>query len=219
MQVTACYLTCLPYLILTLNIRSVSLIAIMALLSGSREPEDDQIQGDLTQRYILLANLFYTTAFVVVASGSALSAASEDGTLARTIAGPIFTVSASSLTAFCYHVEPPAVAYLASAAVKVLLNLMLLSVLIRVLRFCIAVLIRGASIVARKTALWKLHHTWQGTYVREVRALHANEGAVVQVGPYEYSVSDTSYFGRCSKLSKVRDACSEQRVQLTLCFR
>ena len=35
-----------------------------------------------------------------------------------------------------------------------------------------------------------------------MRDLHNEHGALVQVGPFEYSVSDTAYFEQCSKLQK-----------------
>lgn len=59
-------------------------------------------------------------------------------------------------------------------------------------------------VLAKLTVLWKLRHIRRGTYDATIRYLHANEGDLVQVGPYEYSIGNPAYFERCAKLRKVR---------------
>ena len=56
---------------------------------------------------------------------------------------------------------------------------------------------------AKLSILWKLTHAYRRTYDAAVRNLHDLHGAIVQVGPYEYSISDSSLFERCAQLQKV----------------
>lgn len=65
-------------------------------------------------------------------------------------------------------------------------------------------------LAAKFTVLWKVVAVCDGTYTSKVRQLHQELGPLVQVGPYEYSVSDKAYFDRCSKLPKV--SCSDFRT-------
>jgi hypothetical protein len=59
------------------------------------------------------------------------------------------------------------------------------------------------AFIARCTIVWKLWHLWRGTYTSKVQDLHAQQGAVVQVGPREYSISDPADFERCVELATV----------------
>jgi len=70
-----------------------------------------------------------------------------------------------------------------------------------------------AANLAKRTILWKLVHVYKGTYESAVRKLHAEYGAVVQVGPHEWSISDPAYFERLSRLQKVR-ALRDRRALL-----
>lgn len=76
--------------------------------------------------------------------------------------------------------------------------------IVKTFNFIAAFLCIPGPACAKLTVLWKLFHTRKGTYDSRIRKLHAKHGAVVQVGPYEYSVSDPAYFERCAKFQKVR---------------
>ena len=55
--------------------------------------------------------------------------------------------------------------------------------------------------VAKLTNLWKLYHLRKRNYLKKVQDLHRKHGVVVQVGPYEYSVSDpTALYWRLEKV-------------------
>ena len=57
--------------------------------------------------------------------------------------------------------------------------------------------------LAKLTILWKLVHSYNGTYKKRLQELHSKHGVIVQVGPREYSVGNPQYIGRCGKLDKV----------------
>lgn len=76
----------------------------------------------------------------------------------------------------------------------------------KVLRFIIGFLTDPDLLTARLTIWWKLAHVKRGTYQTAVRELHAKHGELIQVGPYEYSLSNPAYFERCAKFPKVCDA-------------
>lgn len=61
----------------------------------------------------------------------------------------------------------------------------------------------SAAFIAKRTVLWKLFHVRNGTYETAVRKLHEQYGDVVQVGPYELSISNAAYFERCARFEKV----------------
>ncbi|KAK5734093.1 hypothetical protein LTR17_009221 [Elasticomyces elasticus] len=62
----------------------------------------------------------------------------------------------------------------------------------------------SAAYLAERTILWKLYHVRRGTYESAIGDLHQRYGAVVQVGPREYSISNPVFFERCARFEKVR---------------
>ena len=71
--------------------------------------------------------------------------------------------------------------------------------------------IPGAAI-AKITSLWKTYQLREGCYLEKLKELH-HLGPVVQVGPYEYSVSDPTRLDRRMKLEKVC-AMDKQRYRI-----
>ncbi|KAK5724179.1 hypothetical protein LTR17_013561 [Elasticomyces elasticus] len=60
----------------------------------------------------------------------------------------------------------------------------------------------SAAYLAKHTILWKLYHARRGTYESAVGDLHQRYGAIVQVGPREYSISNPVFFERCARFEK-----------------
>ncbi|KAK3657300.1 hypothetical protein LTR56_002440 [Elasticomyces elasticus] len=60
----------------------------------------------------------------------------------------------------------------------------------------------SAAYLAKHTILWKLYHVRRGTYESAIGDLHQLYGAIVQVGPREYSISDPLFFERCARFEK-----------------
>ena len=56
--------------------------------------------------------------------------------------------------------------------------------------------------LAKITVLWKMWHCRTGRYAELVHKLHQKHGSLVQVGPYEYSVSNEDCFGQFASLKK-----------------
>ncbi|KAK3696038.1 hypothetical protein LTR37_018180 [Vermiconidia calcicola] len=56
---------------------------------------------------------------------------------------------------------------------------------------------------AKLAASWKLRHMRENKYTDALRGLHIKFGALVQVGPHEYSLCDDTQFFRFSRLKKV----------------
>lgn len=91
------------------------------------------------------------------------------------------------------------ISYAALGLPIVLINVMwILSKLLK------SILRLPTAFIAKRTIFWKLLHVCKGTYDTAVRKLHEQYGDIVQVGPYEYSISSSAYFERCVKFEKVR---------------
>lgn len=79
------------------------------------------------------------------------------------------------------------------------------------LTFTLAIMVLAAALISRikylfngipgprlgkVTRLWKLYHSLRGDFLERLRELHRKYGVVVQIGPYEYNISDPLFFNR-----------------------
>ena len=84
----------------------------------------------------------------------------------------------------------------------------MLWLIVTLLRFFLGLVTDPDLFVAKLTILWKLYYVKQGTYNTKVRELHSRHGPLIRIGPYEYSLSDPTYFERCASFEKVNHETS-----------
>lgn len=105
---------------------------------------------------------------------------------------------------------PTGLSYLTPTCLVI--GIAMLWLVVNILRFIISCVIDPDLLAAKVTILWKLFHVKRGTYGIAVRDLHEKYGGLIQVGPYEFSLSNPAYFERCVKFEKV--GCTRPSLKL-----